>query len=68
MTSKLSLVLALACAFLAGIVARDVLVPTTRADDPSGFRAQGVRELVRLLERNAKATESVADAVRSIKR
>lgn len=68
MTSKLTLALALLCAFLAGIVARDALIPAARADESRGFRAQDVRQLVRAVERTADATKAVAEAVRASKR
>jgi hypothetical protein len=65
---KSTLVLVCLCAFLAGALGRDLLVSLARADDPSGFRAQDVRELLKAVEKNAEATKSVADAVRAFKR
>jgi hypothetical protein len=65
---KSTLVLVCLCAFLIGALGRDLLVSLARADEPSPFRVQDVRELLRAVEKNAEATKSVADAVRAFKR
>jgi hypothetical protein len=65
---KSTLVLVCLCAFLLGALGRDLLLPLARAEDPNGFRAQDVRQLLRAVEKNAEATKSVADAVRAFKR
>jgi len=54
--------------FLAGMLVREGVFTVARAEDPSGFRAQDVRELLRAVEKNAEATKAVADAVRALKK
>ena len=65
---KSTLVLMCLCAFLVGALGRDLLLSQARAEDPSGFRAQDVRQLLRAVEKNAEATKAVADAVRAFRR
>ena len=66
--SKSTLVLVCLCAFLAGVLVRGGGLTVARAEDPTGFRAQDVRELLRAVEKNAEATKAVADAVRALKK
>ncbi|MEY4515452.1 MAG: hypothetical protein RLZZ450_7574 [Pseudomonadota bacterium] len=66
--TKSTLALVCLCAFLAGLLVREHGVTTARAEDPAGFRAQDVRELLRAVEKNAEATKAVADAVRALKK
>lgn len=66
--SKSTAFLVCLCTFLAGMLVREGVVTVARAEDPTGFRAQDVRELLRAVEKNAEATKAVADAVRALKK
>lgn len=66
--TKSTLALVCLCVFLLGLLVREHGVTVARAEDPMGFRAQDVRELLRAVEKNAEATKAVADAVRALKK
>lgn len=66
--TKSTLALVCLCAFLVGTLVRAHGTSVARAEDPAGFRAQDVRELLRAIEKNAEATKAVADAVRALKK
>jgi hypothetical protein len=60
-------ILALLCALLAGALGREALTPTARASGDVVTRSD-VERVVRALEGQAKATETLERAVRDVSR